>query len=333
MIIPRRGRGDLNTSEPAAWDWQVAVFGLNEAWRLGDCIKSIASAARGWRVLVTVILNGTTDNSAAVALDAARSCLIPLDVYRIKYADKSNAINAFLYDLRAPSRFHCCVDAYVTIGPATLSGFAHCWATHPEARAVTGICLNGRSEALASAQILSIGGALRGQLFSLQREFIDRFTSQGLRLPVGMYRGDGLLGSMAAHDLDSLGQPWDNTRIVGVRTATYEIETLSVFRLRDWHRQFRRKIRQMRGQIENAAVKRIIYRYGYAALPHYADEMIADFLAEEGLPASSLSDFPFMRLALRQHRRALASPHSSSLRPAFIGSTRTPIEQGLDQSA
>src|SRR5439155_10133180 len=172
MIIPRRGRGDLNTSEPVAWDWQVAVFGLNEARRLGDCIKSIAGAARGWRVLVTVILNGTTDNSAAVALDAARSCLIPLDVYWIKYADKSNAINAFLYDLRAPSRFHCCVDAYVTIGPATLSGFAHCWATHPEARAATGICLNGRSEALASDQILSIGGALRGQLFSLQCEFI-----------------------------------------------------------------------------------------------------------------------------------------------------------------
>ena len=88
----------------------------------------------------------------------------------------------------------------------------------------------------------------------------------------------------------------------------------------------------MRGQIENAAVKHIIYRYGYAALPHYADEMIADFLAEEGMPATSLGDFPFMRLALREHRRALASPHSSSLRPAFIGSTRPPIKHGLDQS-
>ena len=106
------------------------------------------------------------------------------------------------------------------------------------------------------------------------------------------------------HNLDALGQEWDNSRIVGVGGATYEIARLSAFRPRDLRRQFRRKVRQMRGKLQNQAMKEIIYRHGFAALPVNADELVRSYISEHGPPAVSLMDRPFLALALGQIRVA-----------------------------
>lgn len=299
------------------WDWQVGVFGQNEAARIGQCIASIAHAAQGQRVLATVLLNGTTDDSAAVALQAAAACSQPVEIYRIAHADKSNAINHFFYELRVPASGYCCVDAYVVIGPDTLSGFAHAFASSQEARLATGIAVNGRSEMLSVEKTLTVGGVVHGQLYAPQRQFIERLTQQGLRLPLGLYRGDGLLGSMAAHDLDPLTRPWDNKRVPGVREATYEIKPLSPFSPRDVRRHLRRSVRHMRGRLENAAIQRIIYARGYTALPQHADDMIRAFLAEHGPLATPLLDRPFMNAALR-HARSNRPAAPASLIPELV---------------
>ncbi len=301
----------------ATWDWQVGVFGQNEAARIGQCVASIAQAAQGQRVLATVLLNGTTDDSAAIALQAAETCSLPIEIYRIEHADKSNAINRFFYDLRVPAEGYCCVDAYAVIGPDTLAGFAQTLSSRQEARLATGIAINGRSEPLAVEKTLTAGGVVHGQLYAPQRQFIERLTKQGLRLPLGLYRGDGLLGSMAAHDLDPLARPWDNKRVVGVKQATYAIQPLSPLNPRDVQRHLRRSVRHMRGRLENAAIQRIIYAGGYAALPQHADDMVRAFLAEHGPPATPLADRPFMSLALH-HARHARPANPASLAPVLV---------------
>ena len=99
------------------WEWNVAVFCQNEAARIGLCIASIAAAIGSRRALVTLVLNGTTDDSAAIAWQAARDLGVPIEIYRIPYGDKSNAIDQFFYRLRVPARLYFCVDGYVKIGP------------------------------------------------------------------------------------------------------------------------------------------------------------------------------------------------------------------------
>lgn len=307
----------------AAWDWQVGVFGRNEASRIGQCIASIARAARGQRVLATVLLNGTTDDSAAVALRAAGACALPVEIYRIGRADKSNAINRFFHDLRAPAGGYCCVDAYVVIGPDSLSGLARALARRPEARIATGIALNGRSMSIATEKTLTVGGVAHGQLYAPRSDFIDRLTARGLRLPLGLYRGDGLLGSMAAHDLDPLAHAWENRRVAGVGEATYEIASLSPFRPQDVRRHLRRSVNQMRGRLESAAIQEIIYKHGYAALPERADDMIRAFLAAHGPPPTPLRHRLFMAAALR-HVRGAGPSDPAGLIPALVASAGQP---------
>jgi len=307
----------------AAWDWQIGVFGRNEASRIGQCITSIARAARGQRVLATVLLNGTTDDSAAIALRAAAQSGLPVEIYAFAHADKSNAINRFFYDLRARADQLCCVDAYVAIGPDSLSGFADALTARAEAQLVTGIATNGRSEPLAAEKTLTAGGVVHGQLYAPRRQFIDRLTAQGFRLPLGLYRGDGLLGSMAAHDLDPLAIAWKDSRVMGVKDATYEIATLSPFSPRDLRRYLRRRVNHMRGRLENAALQDIIYAHGYSALPRHADDMIRAFLAARGVPSVPLPDRPFMAAALRRVQRARPAS-AESLEPRLIASAGQP---------
>ena len=256
--------------------------------------------------LITLIVNGSNDDSVAVARRAAAGLGVELRIFTIAHGDKSHAINCFLHDrtIRADASLYFCVDGYVVISPGSFDAIAARLRECPGALAVSGVASNGRTARDMARRAVEVGGVLQGQFHALRPDFVRRIVEGGIRLPIGLYRGDGLLGSMAAHDLDPVHNAWDNARIVGAAEALFEIDALSVLRWRDLRRQFRRKVRQMRGRVENAAIKRLVHVGGYQALPRFADDMMGDFLSVNDVPAVSPQDRPFMALALRQHRAA-----------------------------
>lgn len=297
-------------------DWNVAVYCANEAARLKGCLESVAAALAGRRALITVILNGSHDGSLEIARAAARAGA-PIEIYQIAAADKSNAINQFYYTLRSPARAYAGVDGYVFIGSSSFRAMEERLGADAHAVAVTGVAVNGRTMKLAAEETITVGGRLNGQLHAFRPEFLDRMTARGIKLPVDLYRGDSLLGSMAAHNLDPLSEPWNNARIPGVRMATFEIPVLSPFKPKDLRRQFRRKVRQVRGRLENEAIKLIIYRAGYEALPDDANEMILTFLSTRSVPSELLANRAIQRLAIWQITRA-RRPDSSNLMPLKV---------------
>ena len=298
-------------------EFEVAIFGQNERGRIAECLTSIAAAAAGRRTRITVIINGSHDGSAGQARATGLTLGLPITVYTIPFGDKANAINTFWYDLRGDAEHYVFVDAYVTISPESLAGIARTHETRPDVNVTTGIAINGRTEAKSARVTLEQGGTIHGQLYAMPRGFLDRITALGIRLPVGLYRGDSIIGTMACHDLDPPSHPWTNAHLLGVAEATYAIDTLSIFRPADIRRQFRRKIRQMRGVLENEAVKTIIYAGGYTALPGNADDMIRQYIDQHGIPRVALPDRPFLSLALRHHR-ASTPPDPGSLRPVRL---------------
>ncbi|MSP03639.1 MAG: hypothetical protein EXR07_21760 [Acetobacteraceae bacterium] len=265
---------------------------------------------------MTTILNGSTDDSPEVALEAARRCEVPIAIYTIAHGDKANAINHFYHTLREPARHYGFVDGYVTIGPDALVEMEACIA-RPGVIAATGISLNGRTMRDHTQPTLTEGGTLQGGLHALRPDFLDRLVARNIRLPIGLYRGDGLIGSMVLHNLDPLHVEWDQTRIAGSPGASFEIPVASLFRLRDLNRQFRRKVRQMRGQLENLAIRSIVYDKGYEGLPAYADEMIHAYLATHDLPGVPPLDRPFQALALRQIQQ-FRRPAPELLAPVLV---------------
>ena len=285
-------------------DWNVAVYCSNEATRLQGCLDSILEALAERRALVTVILNGSQDGSLGIAR-AMRRAGKPIEVFQIAAADKSNAMNQFYHALRSPARAYAGVDGYAFVLPGSFQALEQRMATDPHALVLACIGVSGRTVPLAMKETIEVGGRLHGQFHAIRPSFLDRMVARGIRLPVGLYRGDGLIGSMAAHDLDPVIHPWDNTRLPGVADAKFAIQSLSLLKPDDLRRQFRRKVRQMRGIIENAAIKSIIYKTGYEGLPPDCNDMLREYLATYGVPEVSPLDRVFMGLAVRQATSAL----------------------------
>ncbi len=284
----------------AVLDFDIAVFAVNEAATIGACIQSIDRACAGRDAHIAVLLNGTTDHSVEI-LKALRLSHAAMTVYRFPVADKANAINHYLYGLRRNARVHIGVDAYTRIGEGSFRAIADAFDADPHALIASALPVSGRSATMVAANTMK-GGMINGQCYGLRPDFVDRLVEAGYRLPLQLYRVDGLLGSMAAHDLDALNKPWDNTRLIGVKGASFALTPLSIFKWRDIRRQYNREIRQARGRMENAAIKALIYKGGYESLPDNANDMIKPYFETNRVECPSIRSTFFMNLAIKLSR-------------------------------
>jgi hypothetical protein len=132
-----------------------------------------------------------------------------------------------------------------------------------------------------------------------------------------MYRNDPLISSMANNDLDGIRHPWDVRRVQGVIEAHFEISPLSVFRWEDLVRQFRREVRQSRGDMENGAIKALIRNKGYAGLPHHSDDLIRDWLRTNPVVPGNWRRRLLRPIALRQLRASRPHP-PEALEPRLV---------------
>ncbi len=279
-------------------DFDIAVYAVNEAATIAACVRSVDQACAGRVGHISVLLNGSTDRSADI-LTSMRLSHAAMTIYRIPIADKANAVNQYFYALRRAADVYFGVDAYTTISQGALRAMAAALAGDKRALIASAVPVSGRSAASVAANTMK-GGMVNGQFHGLRPDFIDRLVAAGYRLPLQIYRGDGLLGSMAAHDLDAVNTPWDHARVIGVAEATFALTPLSVFKWRDIRRQYQREIRQARGRMENAAIKSLIYAQGYGALPENANEMIRAWLKTNRPAPNGMRDQYFTRMALRQ---------------------------------
>ncbi len=296
----------IQDAPPRFHAWSIAVFARNERPTLVSCLEHVARAASGRDAHVSVVLNGTSDGSAQALAEAAPRIGVPFSVYDIPYPDKSNAINQVIHRLAGPADVAFMVDAYAMITPGSFTALEAALAGAPQARAAAAVPSVGRSAAAMAAEMV-VNPGLHGSLFALRGDFLARMRETGFHLPVGLYRGDGLLGSAVMHDLDALGTPWTNAFMAVAPDATWSFRPLSPWNHADRKRHWNRLLRQGRGELEDMAIKRIIYRGNYAALPREASDLIRMLVREDRAEV--------LRCLKRRPLGALAIPEAFAARP------------------
>ncbi len=296
------------------------MFARNERPTLISCLKHIARAVDGRDAHVSVILNGSSDGSALALKAAAPEIGVPFSVYEIDYADKSNAINQVVHHLRRTAEICFFVDAYAMITPDSLIDLAETLAANPRAMAAAAVPSAGRSADAMRAEMM-INPGIHGSLFALRGEFVARMAEQDFRIPVGLYRGDGLIGSALMHNLDALGTPWTKHHIAIAPKATWSFRPLSPWNSADRKRQWNRLLRQGRGELEDMAIKRLIYLGNYEALPEFASELVRDLLRNDRAEAlRCLRRRPLGVMALRE-AFAAKDPAPGDLVPRLVVSS------------
>lgn len=282
-------------------DWSVVVFARNEAASLRPCLEAIQQAVGRRDARVEVVLNGCTDASPALVRGFAAQAPLPVRLWQIGHADKSNAWNQYVHTIRAQARTHFFVDAYAKVQPGAFTALQAALDAQPEAQAAAAVPSCGRSAAATRAAML-VSPALHGSLHALRGSFLQRVRHASLNLPVGLYRGDGLIGSFVMHDLDAQSNPWNTRRIVVAPEASWQVRPLSPLRPADLRRWWNRRIQQARGRLEDAALREVIYQAGFGALPPLADSLLRGWIARhpEEVPADAFTRRALARLRLRQ---------------------------------
>lgn len=283
--------------------WSAAIFARNEGPVIARCIQALEKAGRGAELHITVLLNGTTDGSTAEAQAALRRSGLNGRIYTIAEGDKANAFNQFIHGLRPPAATYFFIDGYAAVAPDALGRLDAALTAAPHAQAAAAVPSTGRSAAQLTEAMQRQPG-LHGSLFALRGTFVDRLAALGLRLPLGLYRGDGLIGSFVLHDLDAAGGGWHGERLAVEPRATWAAPSLQPWRLRDLRRHWRRLVQQGRGRLQWSAVRETIYPAGFTALPQDADAQVLRWIAAGRGRRPSFWRDPFAALALAQMRSA-----------------------------
>jgi hypothetical protein len=233
--------------------------------------------------------------------------------YSIAHGCKSNAINQFIQRIRPQADFYLFVDATVTIERDVPALFEKAFDADAAIEAVSGLPRNGRG-AIAMQRYAESEPRLFGQMFALRGTVVDRLAAIGRKLPIGLYRGDGLLSGFIVHETDGVMHADAARRLATVPQAGWNIKPLSPFRPNDIKTAFDRRVRQSRGRLESLAWNSIIWSQGFGALPAYADDMILGWLSRNRLPAAGAVEGFFRYLALRSIKKS-TRPAEASLMP------------------
>lgn len=270
-----------------AFEWSIAVSAARETPEtLWATIAAAAAAAAGSGARLDVLVNGNPSLAAAAARDAARApeswrAATALRIWDIALGDKAHAWNEYLHRIRPDCELAFFIDGYARLQPDALRQLAQALRAQPAALGATGTPSVGRSAAQAR-RAMTVEGGIQGNCFCIRQAVLDELARLRFRLPVGLYRVDGLLGAVLAYRLDPARHAWDLRGAIAVEpAATWMLDEKRWWRLADLRATLRRRARQAQGELENLALRDhlSIRRRPPQELPATAAELVLDWLA------------------------------------------------------
>ena len=272
---------------PRQRPWTVVIFACREslsqlrqtldaAWVSAASCAVIHVLVNGNPALANALAKDMTQRQANSASDVAGPAI---NIWSIPLGDKANAWNQYIHRIWAGEEIAFFVDGYVRLNPDAVDLLGHAVAANTQALAGTGVPTMGRSaKALRENMIVNTG--YHGNFCCIKGNTIGQMREKHIRLPVGLYRTDSLMGAILCYALDPGKHTWEDYRIHVHPTASWQIETAKWWRLRDVQAALKRYFRQSRGKLENAAIAdHLVNRQrSLSDLPTTALELVSEWV-------------------------------------------------------
>jgi hypothetical protein len=272
--------------------WAVAIFTARETPSvLSATVRAAVAACAGRQATIDVLVNGNHDlavNFADVAASIATDGCT-LRVWSITAPDKAHTWNEYIHRIWDTGGLTFFIDGYARVRPDAFAAIEQRLAALPNAMAASGVPTSGRSARRLREQMLRSGG-IHGNLYALKATSIQAILDAGFRLPLGLYRNDGLLGAALCYRFDPASTRWQRGTIVAVAEATWDVSGISELSYKNVVGYFKRRLRQAQGMLENRAFHEhmAIKRLSPQSLPATTQDMINDWLRKQPAQARVL---------------------------------------------
>lgn len=306
--------------------WALVIFACRES--LPQLRQTLAAAlvSASTCAAIHVLVNGNPALANALAAeltkrqtdDAYRENGPALKVWSIPLGDKANAWNQYIHQIWAGEDIAFFIDGYVRLNVDAVELLGNAVATNPLALGGTGVPTIGRSaKALREDLIANVG--YHGNFCCIKGKTLGQMRHQHIRLPVGLYRTDSLMGAILSYALDPGRHVWEDYRIHVHPKASWQIDPARWWRLKDLQTYVRRYLRQARGSLEKAAfADHLVARLCPPSMfPDTAQELVLEWASRCRLDAKAMIQHRlFMRYALWEIRTepppnlTLAQPQS-----------------------
>lgn len=272
----------------------VVVLAHNEERLIGRCLASLPVGEPG--VEVHVVVNGSSDCTAKVADQIG-----DVTVHEYDQGGKSRSWNRFVLDTPGiEGRHYVFVDGDAQVLPGSIEAMV-ATLDSSDVNAVAGFPENGRSVKMYR-QAMDRDHSLFGDLYALHGDFVARFRSSGLRLPVDLIGDDGLIGALAKTDLGHESQ-WLDERVQPVKDAGFLCEPVTVSK-DSLILQWRRMRSYSKRHFQNLIISDIMRAQGPSGLPVRLADLYPHYLPTFR-PRPDPQFWWFDRLALKDMRRSV----------------------------
>lgn len=271
--------------------WSVAIIAARESIAvLSRCINAALAACSERGAVVDVVVNGNpglAQEAASLAAAGGFTCgPSTLRIWSTPAGDKAHAWNQYVHDIWPGGEIAFFVDGYAEVRRNAFAILEQKLATTPDALGATGVPSSGRSAARQRALMLREGG-FHGNMHALSGHALQTLRKKGIRLPLGLYRTDSLIGAALLFRLAPENNRWDTSRVVVVGDATWDVPDLSALTVKNIVAQAKRKLRQAQGDLENRAVREhlSVQHLPLEQLPGTAHELVNRWVDGQRLEA------------------------------------------------
>jgi hypothetical protein len=304
--------------------YALVVFASRES--LGELFTTLNSLTEALLpdTRVEILINGNLKLADAVCHGLPGWGLsFPVRVWHIPFGDKSNAWNQYVHAIWSNEEIAFFIDGYVALLPDSISRLAGGLVVGTELiLGGSGVPTMGRSAKKLREAMLRHGG-YHGNFCCLKGSTIAIMRSRHLRLPIGLYRTDSLMGALLSFGMHPELNDWNPGHIAVVQNASWHVREKRLWRWSDMSGQLRRILRQGRGQIENAAVKYFLdtKKQPFEGLPADVKSLVVEWQRQAPAELAGILAGSYFKRRCYREMIERKFPHPEEMQPRLFMSS------------
>ncbi len=238
--------------------YSIVMFAYNEAKNIESSIRSVIKNVDSQLVKFTVLVNGSTDNTAHIVKELiANGASNKLALVELTIGDKCNAWNTYIHSLALDCEMHFFLDADVKFTEQAFTKMYSALTNDTNANAIAGLPFSGRNIKQYEMMVKDYN-CIFGNCYGLSHDFIQLIRRKHFKLPIGLGWIDSAITKIVNRDIEDIPNP-KKGKVIYHQECGYTFKSLSPFNIYDIRLYINRITRYRLGKMQEKYLEQLSF--------------------------------------------------------------------------